>query len=66
MTAPFITIESKRSPDVAQELMADEGVRHLVVREGETVTGLVSIRDLWACYKNQAEIKYSEPKIRVE
>jgi len=49
MTAPFITIESKRSPGVAQELMADEGVRHLVVREGETVTGLVSIRNLPAC-----------------
>jgi len=46
--------------------MADAGVRHLVVREGETVTGLVSIRDLLAFYKNQAEIKYSEPKIGVD
>ena len=66
MTAPFITIESRRSPDAAQELMADSGIRHLIVREGETVTGVVSVRDLLAFYKSLAETEYSEPKIGVD
>jgi signal-transduction protein with cAMP-binding, CBS, and nucleotidyltransferase domain len=66
MTAPFITIDSKRSPHEAQELMADSGVRHLIVRKGETVTGVVSIRDLLAFYKSLAETEYSEPKIGID
>ena len=46
--------------------MADSGVRHLFVREGETVTGLVSIPNLLPFYKSLAETKYSEPKIGVD
>jgi signal-transduction protein with cAMP-binding, CBS, and nucleotidyltransferase domain len=59
MTAPFVTIESHQSPGKAQEMMSDEGVRHLVVREGKTITGLVSIRDLLVFYKSRAEAEYS-------
>jgi CBS domain-containing protein len=59
MTAPFVTIESHQSPGKAQEMMSDEGVRHLVVREGKTITGLVSIRDLLVFYKSRAEAAYS-------
>lgn len=66
MTTPFITIESRRSPHDAQELTADSGVRHLIVREGETVIGVVSIRDLLAFYKSLAETEYSEPRIGVD
>ena len=66
MTAPFITIDSNQSPREAQQLMADAGIRHLVVRDGESITGLVSIRDLLVYYKNTAEIQYSEPKIGVD
>ncbi len=66
MTAPFVTIESHQSPCEAQEVMSDEGVRHLVVREGKTITGLVSIRDLLVFYKSRAEGTYSEPKIGID
>ncbi len=66
MTAPFVTIESHQSPREAQEVMSDEGVRHLVVREGKTITGLVSIRDLLVFYKSRAEGTYSEPKIGID
>ena len=66
MTAPFITIDSKRNPHEAQELMADSDVRHVIVREGETVIGLVSIGDLLAFYKSLAETEYSEPKIGID
>ena len=66
MTTPFITIDSKQSPREAQQMMADAGVRHLVVREGGSITGLVSIRDLLVFYKNTVEPQYSEPKIGVD
>lgn len=66
MTAPFVTIESHQSPGKAQEMMSDEGVRHLVVREGKTITGLVSIRDLPVFYKSRAEAAYSEPRIGID
>lgn len=65
MTAPFVTIESHQSPREAQEMMSDEDVRHLVVREGKTITGLVSIRNLLVFYKSRAEIPYAEPKIGI-
>ena len=66
MTAPFVTIASHQSPREAQEMMSEEGVRHLVVREGKTITGLVSIRDLLVFYKSRAEPTYSEPKISID
>lgn len=66
MNTPFITIESQQSPREAHQIMADSGVRHLVVREGTAITGLVSIRDLLVFYKNTADEKYSEPKIGVD
>jgi CBS domain-containing protein len=66
MTAPFITIETKQSPRGAQQLMAEAGVRHLVVRDGESISGLVSIRDLLIFYKNKVEPAFSEPKIGID
>ena len=66
MTAPFVTIGSHQSPREAQEMMSDEGVRHLVVREGKAITGVVSIRDLLVFYKGRVETTYSEPKIGID
>jgi len=66
MTTPFVTIESHQSPGEAQEMMSNEGVRHLVVREGKTITGVVSIRDLLVFYKQHVEPTYSEPKIGID
>ena len=59
-------IESHQSPGEAQEMMSNEGVRHLVVREGKTITGVVSIRDLLVFYKQRAEPTYSEPRIGID
>ena len=66
MTAPFVTIQSHQSPREAQEMMSDEGVRHLVVREGKTITRVVSIRDLLVFYKSRVDATYSEPKIGID
>ena len=70
MTAPFVTIESHQSPREAQEMMSEEGVRHLVVQKGKTITGLISIRDFLVFYKvfykSRAKPTYSEPKIGID
>ncbi len=58
MTSPLATIETTRYPQDAQDLMADLGIRHLVVQEAGKTAGLVSARDLIVYYKS-----VSEPKI---
>ena len=66
MNTPLVTIESAQTPREAHQIMADSGVRHLVVKEGTAITGLVSIRDLLVFYKKSAEEQFSEPKIGVD
>lgn len=58
MTSPVATIESIRTIQDAQDMMADLGVRHLGVTEGGTLVGLVSVRDLLTSFQ-----RVSEPKI---
>jgi signal-transduction protein with cAMP-binding, CBS, and nucleotidyltransferase domain len=58
MTSPLATIETTRNPQDAQDLMADLGIRHLVVQEAGKTAGLVSVRDLLVYYQS-----VSEPKI---
>lgn len=58
MTSPLATIETIRNPHDAQDMMADLGVRHLVVQKAGKPAGLVSARDLLVYYKS-----VSEPKI---
>ena len=66
MTTPFITIDSQHSPREAQQMMADSDVRHLVVRQGQAITGIVSMRDLLVFSQHAGEAKYAEPKIGVD
>lgn len=61
MTTPLATIESYRSVQDAQDMMADLGVRHLVVAESGKIVGLVSVRDLLVYFQ-----RVSEPKITVD
>ena len=58
MTSPIATIESIRTIQDAQDMMADLGVRHLGVTEAGTLVGLVSVRDLLISFQ-----RMSEPKI---
>lgn len=46
MSSPLVTIESTRTIFEAGDLMDQKKVRHLAVTEGNSVVGVVSIRDL--------------------
>ncbi|MEC4672374.1 MAG: CBS domain-containing protein [Nitrospirota bacterium] len=58
MSSPMAGIESIRSVQDAHDMMADLGIRHLVVREAGKVIGVLSVRDLLVYFKS-----VSEPKI---
>lgn len=58
MSAPITTLESTRTIQDANDLMADAGIRHLAVTEGGKLVGLVSVRDLLVAFQ-----RVSEPKI---
>ncbi|MFQ5780172.1 MAG: CBS domain-containing protein [Nitrospiria bacterium] len=46
MNTPIMDIDISRSVQEATETMATKGVRHLAVRDGEEIVGILSIRDL--------------------
>lgn len=46
MTQPVITIDINRTVHDANDLMAEHGVRHLIVTEHGKVVGILSVRDL--------------------
>jgi len=56
MSSPLVTIESTRTVFEAGDLMEQKKVRHLAVTEGNTVVGIVSIRDLL----NPSQYDYGE------
>ncbi len=58
MSYPMASIESIRGVQDAHDMMADLGIRHLVVREAGKVVGVLSARDLLVYFKS-----VSEPKI---
>ena len=48
MTADLVAAHPGDSIASVGQLMLDAGVRHVVIREGDSVVGLVSIRDVLA------------------
>lgn len=46
MTQPVLTIDINRTVHDANDLMAERGVRHLIVTEHGKVVGILSVRDL--------------------
>jgi CBS domain-containing protein len=46
MTSTVLTVSPKTSTDDCMALMSQKKIRHLPVVEGETVLGMISIRDL--------------------
>lgn len=47
---PLIAIPADSSLEEAARQMGKQGVRHLLVREGDDIVGLISLRDLLATY----------------
>lgn len=52
MSAPVVTIDIGSSAHDASDLMAEHGIRHLVVTEEGQIVGMVSVRDLLRYFKN--------------
>jgi CBS domain-containing protein len=52
MSSPIISIEYDRSAHEASDLMAEKGIRHLVVTQEGTIVGMISVRDLLRYFKN--------------
>ena len=46
MTQPVVTIDINRTVHDANDLMAERGVRHLIVTEHGAIVGMLSVRDL--------------------
>jgi len=51
MSSPIISIEITESPERANDLMKENGIRHLGVTEKGKFVGIVSVRDLLRYFK---------------
>lgn len=47
---PLITIPADTPVEDASDQMAEQGIRHLLVREGDDIIGLISLRDIVKVY----------------
>ena len=47
---PLVTIPANASLEEAADHMAEHGIRHLLVREGNDIVGLISLRDIVKAY----------------
>ncbi len=63
MTQPLMSIESTKTVREANDMMSENGVRHLAVCEAGKVKGLVSVRDILLYFKTVSDPGLSEPKI---
>jgi CBS domain-containing protein len=52
MSAPLISLDIKKSPKEANDLMSERGIRHLAVTEHGKIVGMLSVRDLLIYFKN--------------
>ena len=52
MSTPVMTIDIAQSAHEASDLMAERGIRHLVITEEGRVVGMISVRDLLRYFKN--------------
>lgn len=51
MSSPIITIDIRSTPEMANDLMKDKGIRHLAVTEKGEIVGIISVRDLLRYFK---------------
>lgn len=52
MSSPLISVDIKKSPKEANDLMSERGVRHLAITEHGKIVGMLSVRDLLIYFKN--------------
>ena len=52
MSSPIISLELDRSAHEASDLMAEKGIRHLVITHEGAIVGMISVRDLLRYFKN--------------
>jgi CBS domain-containing protein len=52
MSSPLISVDIKKSPKDANDLMSERGVRHLAITEHGKIVGMLSVRDLLIYFKN--------------
>jgi len=52
MSAPLMTIDIAQSAHEASDVMAERGIRHLVITDEARVVGMISVRDLLRYFKN--------------
>ncbi len=51
MSSPVITLDIQSTPEMANDLMRDKGIRHLAVTERGEIIGIISVRDLLHYFK---------------
>ncbi|HEY5649737.1 MAG TPA: CBS domain-containing protein [Nitrospiria bacterium] len=51
MSSPIISIEINETPERANEVMKQEGIRHLGITENGKLVGIISVRDLLRYFK---------------
>jgi len=51
MSSPIISIEITESPERANDLMKEKGIRHLGITEQGRLIGIISVRDLLKYFK---------------
>lgn len=61
MSKPIISVEMSQNPSQVSDLMGDAGIRHMGVRDGGKIVGIVSARDLLVHFRKQ-----SEPKMGID
>ena len=52
MSTPLMTIDIAQSAHEASDVMAERGIRHLVITEEGRAVGMISVRDLLRYFKN--------------
>ena len=51
MSSPIISVDIQSTPEKANDLMKENGIRHLAVTEKKEIVGIISVRDLLRYFK---------------
>jgi signal-transduction protein with cAMP-binding, CBS, and nucleotidyltransferase domain len=51
MSSPIISIDRLATPETANDVMKEKGIRHLAVTEQGEIIGIISVRDLLRYFK---------------